>query len=335
MCALSRGQRLRPELGGRSGWSALSHNSGEGASARPLATAHPFMTAYNTMMTSTENNSPPAPAAWAALERLGTRHVLPCPDGEVVWRRFGAGPPLLLLHGGHGSWLHWVRNIEALSQHRTLWLPDMPGFGESSNLAGPPHGPNRLERLVDALLAGLDTLIGPGAAIDLAAFSFGALVAAELAQRKTVRSMALLGAGGHGGPRRMTEKLLDWRFGPVASRSAALRQNLGSFMLHAPEAVDAMALAVYQAQCQATRFRSKSISMVGGLQSRLASYEGRLLLVWGEHDVTAVPQDLAPAIAATRSGWEWRLLAGGGHWVQYECHEPVNQLLEDWFGANL
>ncbi len=293
------------------------------------------MTAYNTMMTSTENNSPPAPAAWAALERLGTRHALPCPDGEVVWRRFGAGPPLLLLHGGHGSWLHWVRNIEALSQHRTLWLPDMPGFGESSNLAGPPHGPNRLERLVDALLAGLDTLIGPGAAIDLAAFSFGALVAAELAQRKTVRSMALLGAGGHGGPRRMTEKLLDWRFGPVASRSAALRQNLGSFMLHAPEAVDAMALAVYQAQCQATRFRSKSISMVGGLQSRLASYGGRLLLVWGEHDVTAVPQDLAPAIAATRSGWEWRLLAGGGHWVQYECHEPVNQLLEDWFGADV
>jgi pimeloyl-ACP methyl ester carboxylesterase len=106
-------------------------------------------------------------------------------------------------------------------------------------------------------------------------------------------------------------------------------------MLHAPEAVDAMALEVYQAQCQATRFRSKSISMTGGLQSRLARYDGRLLLVWGEHDVTAVPQTLAPAIAAIRSGWEWRLLAGGGHWVQYECHEPVNQLLGDWFESEV
>jgi pimeloyl-ACP methyl ester carboxylesterase len=75
--------------------------------------------------------------------------------------------------------------------------------------------------------------------------------------------------------------------------------------------------------------------MTGGLQSRLARYDGRLLLVWGEHDVTAVPQDLAPAIAAIRSGWEWRLLAGGGHWVQYECHEPVNQLLGDWFESEV
>ena len=269
-------------------------------------------------------------ALWTPIEHLGTRHALPCLDGEVVWRCFGAGPPLLLLHGGHGSWLHWVRNIKALSRHHRLLLPDMPGFGESSSQAGPPHAADRLDRMVDALRAGLATLVGAGQAVDMAAFSFGAMIAAELALRTPVRKMALLGAGGHGGPRRLNAKLLDWRFGPLAARSAALRQNLASFMLHRPDAVDAMALAVYETQCQATRFRSKSISLAGGLQSRLAGYAGPLLLVWGEHDVTAVPQDMAPAIAATRSGCEWRLL-DGGHWVQYECHEPVNQLLGDWF----
>ncbi|MGT2492391.1 alpha/beta fold hydrolase [Cupriavidus basilensis] len=48
---------------------------------------------------------------------------------RVVWRRFGEGRPVILLHGGHGSWLHWVRNIEALAAathglgagHARLW----------------------------------------------------------------------------------------------------------------------------------------------------------------------------------------------------------------------
>jgi pimeloyl-ACP methyl ester carboxylesterase len=53
---------------------------------------------------------------------------------RVRWRRFGTDttqPPLVLLHGGHGSWMHWLRNAEALSAGRTLWLPDMPGFNDS------------------------------------------------------------------------------------------------------------------------------------------------------------------------------------------------------------
>lgn len=28
----------------------------------------------------------------------------PFAGGHVTWRRFGEGPPLVLLHGGHGSW---------------------------------------------------------------------------------------------------------------------------------------------------------------------------------------------------------------------------------------
>ena len=45
--------------------------------------------------------------------------------------RVGAGPTLLLLHGGTGSWTHWVRNIGPLSRRFSLMVPDLPGMGES------------------------------------------------------------------------------------------------------------------------------------------------------------------------------------------------------------
>ena len=41
-----------------------------------------------------------------------TRHTTTSGAGEVVWRMWGAGTPLVLLHGGTGSWMHWVRNVE-------------------------------------------------------------------------------------------------------------------------------------------------------------------------------------------------------------------------------
>ena len=51
--------------------------------------------------------------------------------GQVCWRGLGSGSPVVLVHGGHGSWLHWVRNIEALAAHHTVWAVDLPGFGDS------------------------------------------------------------------------------------------------------------------------------------------------------------------------------------------------------------
>ena len=91
---------------------------------------------------------------------------------EVCWRRFGTGPVLVLLHGGHGSWLHWVRNIEVLAGRFTVWVPDMPGYGDSG--AVPP--PGDLAAVLRAMVASLDALIGSATPIRLAGFAFGGLV---------------------------------------------------------------------------------------------------------------------------------------------------------------
>lgn len=265
------------------------------------------------------------------------------PSGEqVVWHCFGQGPPLLLLHGGHGSWLHWARNIGALStQHRVL-VPDMPSFGESDDLLGDPHAEDRLEHLLDRLLVGLTAmLVEPhssadlrNASLDVAGFSFGGLVAAKLAARMgSVRRLALLGPAGHAQRRRVNVPLLDWRVPDAAKRRAALLQNLESFMFHRRSAADDLALQIHERACLATRFRSKALSMRPDLWPALQAYGGPLLALWGAEDVTCVPTELAALVAQRHAGAQCEIAPDTGHWLAYEQATRVNQRLLAWFGT--
>jgi 2-hydroxy-6-oxonona-2,4-dienedioate hydrolase len=219
------------------------------------------------------------------------------------------------------------------SRSGTVWVPDLPGFGDSDELGGEPHGGGRMQHLVDALIGSLDTLVGRQAAIDVAGFSFGGLVAAYLAaQRPNVRALALLGPGGHGAPRRERAPMVDWRLPDPATRIAALRHNLHAQMLHEPRE-DALALAVHQLACEKTRFRSKALSRSPVLQQVLEGYGGPVLFIWGEHDVTADPVAVAPRLAQHHPEREWVLVPGAGHWVQYERCREVDRLLLRWFQA--
>lgn len=255
---------------------------------------------------------------------------------RVCWRRWGQGKPLVLIHGGHGNWMHWVRNIDALAQRHAVWVPDLPGFGDSEELALEPHAAERQGHLLDAVMSSLDAVIGSEATIDLVGFSFGGLVAAELAARRGhVRRMALIGPTGHGTARREKVPMVNWRSPDRAQRLAGLRHNLAAFMLHDPAAMNELAMAVHEAACSRTRYRSKAISRDSGhLQAALDGHEQPLLLIWGEHDVTAVPHDIAPQLAEPHDTREWCVVPRAGHWVQFEAAADVNPLLSGWFAPD-
>ena len=53
----------------------------------------------------------------------------PCGKGTVVWHIWGDGDPLLLLHGNHGSWTHWIKNIPFFSERYRVFVPDALGWG--------------------------------------------------------------------------------------------------------------------------------------------------------------------------------------------------------------
>jgi pimeloyl-ACP methyl ester carboxylesterase len=252
----------------------------------------------------------------------------------MVWREIGRGSPLVLIHGGHGNWMHWVRNIEALSQQHTLWLPDLPGFGESGTLDGDPHADDRLDRLVDTVAASLRQRFGASDGFALAGFSFGGVVAARLAAAlPNVEKLALLAPPGMA-VNGASDSIWSTGARRTASRCCGLRHNLKALMLHDPASIDALAMAVHERACMATRFRSKSISRGSPvLGQALDSYGGKTLLIWGEHDVTADPVEAAPRIAGNLPTRRWHLVPGGGHWVQYERADEINQLLLQWFAS--
>lgn len=262
------------------------------------------------------------------LERAAQTRRVPFSTGHMTWRRFGEGPPLVLLHGGHGSWWHWARNIECMAERYTVWLPDLPGYGSSDLPSG-----GSLDDLVDAVIESLDRLMGGSTALRFAGFSFGGLVAARLAERRGgVLQLALFGPGGHGGPRRPRGELRAWRGLAAYSREwdAAMRHNLLMHMLHQPAAIDELALRIHGDACMKTRFHSKTISRAGGLAFSLNQYPGSVLLVCGEHDVTLVPESVAKTLAEGRLSYRTHTVPGAGHWVQYEAAPAVNEILASW-----
>ena len=269
----------------------------------------------------------------AALESVCERIAQPVLGHHVVWRRVGSGPPLVLLHGGHGSWLHWARVIPELSSSFSLWMPDMPGYGETT--LTPTGG---LTELVAQLRQCLDALLGAHTPILLGGFSFGGLVSAQLAaQREHVQRLVLIGPAGHGGPRRQTVSPMPWRHldpdhDPVQWANR-MRHNLLAQMLHSEAAVDALAMEIQWRGCLNTRFRSKPFSRSAALAPALGRYPGEVLTLWAEHDVTAVPHDMTDGVAPDGAPRRQRVVGGAGHWLMHESPSTTARLMKRGLGV--
>jgi pimeloyl-ACP methyl ester carboxylesterase len=271
---------------------------------------------------------PSSPAEFiSALERASERRITPNGDGgEIVWRLWGRGEPLVLLHGGTGSWLHWVRNIEPLARDFRLIVPDIPGSGESAS----PEPPISAERIAAALSRGLGDIIGHEQSFALAGFSMGGLISGYMVAQcgERVRLLVLVGATATGAPRAPMEPLTSWRRLPTeAEKLGAHRKNLGILMIREPERIDALAVTIQSRNAELSRIRGKHVSHTGSLEQCLPGMRGRLAGIWGEHDVTAVPylSERRAKLAEFRPGSTFDIFPGVGHWVQYEAHEDFNR----------
>jgi pimeloyl-ACP methyl ester carboxylesterase len=271
------------------------------------------------------------------------RHAdTPCrrTSGGVAYRELGAGEPLVLLHGGAGSWLHWVRNVDALATRFRVLAVDAPAFGESA--------PVPREVSDDAYLAlfraAVEEMAADAPRIHLAGFSFGGYVAAALAVRLGARtaSLSMTGGAGYGPPtgrpftldskRRLRERL--GRQPTEAELRAMHRENLAKLMIWDRAKIDDWAVGMQHRNVRRTRFDSRRLSWSDGTPELIGRLSCPVLVVYGEHDAAAIPP-IAERIArcrAARPDLESHVIPGCGHWAMYEAPHTVNRLLLDFHG---
>jgi pimeloyl-ACP methyl ester carboxylesterase len=262
------------------------------------------------------------------VEAQSRRITTPCGGGDLVWHEWGAGEPVILLHGGSGSWNHWVRNVPALvAAGRWVLVPDMPGFGDSAAAPGvddadglPPH--------LDTAIA---ELLGQRS-FDLVGFSFGSLVATLLADRsgERVRRLILVGPFIVGDGDIPPLDLRPWAHlerGPA--RDAIHRHNLGALMLADSRSIDDLALAIHDVNVERDRMRRRRLALTDLMARTLPRIRRPVAAIWGTEDMSYRGRSHV-AESTVRLAPDCRLVTaieGAGHWVQFEAADAFDAAL--------
>jgi pimeloyl-ACP methyl ester carboxylesterase len=266
------------------------------------------------------------------LEALATRRETPCGAGVMAWRTWGVDdgrqPPVVLFHGGSGSWTHWLRNIGPLvAAGRQVIAPDLPGFGES---ALPPVGGDA-DALIAPLTDGLQALLG-GATCDLVGFSFGGMTAGMLLAEHPAlaRRLVLVGAPAMGVTPDRQFELKAWRHLPAAEQENVHRFNLGALMLRDTALIDGLALELHVANLKRDRMPRRRLAHTDILARSLARVSCPVHAVYGAHDAlykSWISQLEAAYKAAAPDFRGLTLIPETGHWVQFERPDAFDEAL--------
>ena len=220
--------------------------------------------------------------------------------------RTGSGAPLVLVHGLGSSLRTWDRIVPTLAAHREVIAVDLPGFGQSSPLAGPVT----IATLTDAVERFLAAEGIPDA--DIVGSSMGARMVLEMARRGRDGATVALDPGGFWTPGQLRffttsvkasvalirgiQPLLPAITGNRVGRTVLLPQ----FSARPWKLPADLVLTELRAFKAATSLDEALESLARGPAQEglpVGAARGRLAIGWGRHDKVTLPSQAARAAA--------------------------------------
>ncbi len=280
------------------------------------------------------------------VEALSKRIVQSYAWGDAVWHVWGSQKalkeaakggnddgsalrrPLVLLHGGSGSWTHWLRNVEHFAQQRDVWALDIPGFGDSSL----PIGVSDADGLTP-YIAEIFKQTFHGNAVDVIGFSFGGMTAGLVAAENPtlIRQLILVGAPGLG----LFGKELPMRGMTPSMDKKAQRQvhrhNLNTMMFVHPESVTEDVIDMQEANVSRDRLRRRRIARTNVLAQAQTRWTCPVHGVWAEFDALYKDsiQEIPNVLTSMAS---FSVVPNAGHWVMFENPEAFHAAVDPLLG---
>lgn len=256
--------------------------------------------------------------------------------GPMVWHEWGresldkGASTLVLLHGGSGSWMHWIRNVALLvADGFHVLAVDLPGFGDSAL----PENGGDVDALIEPLHAAWQ-MLHASEKVSFIGFSFGGMTAALwlAAYPQDATNLILVGSPGLGikSPHRVPLK--GWRHLPTQDlQTEAHRHNLLALMLYDERKLDELAMTVHRLNVARDRMPRRRLSGTPIVADALPHIACPVHVIYGEWDalyngcmseVEKVFKKVTPHLAS------WQLVSGSGHWVQFEAPEAFQLALK-------
>jgi pimeloyl-ACP methyl ester carboxylesterase len=245
---------------------------------------------------------------------------------EIAYERRGAGPPLVLVHGGVEDHRSWRFQLDDLASVATVVAWDEPGCGASSD---PPDDVD-LAGIALALAAVVETV----APAHVLGFSWGGTVVLELWRQRPDLVASLVLADTYAGWRgSLPLEEVEARVAAITAAMDALPGQLdprvsGLFAgTPAPEVERLLAEMAADVR-PATVRRSLRLMAAADLSDVLPTIDVPTVLLWGEHDVRS-PLSVAHAFEAAIPGARLRVIHGAGHAAHLEQPAAFNAAVRD------
>ena len=259
---------------------------------------------------------------------------------------FGAGTPLLMLHGGGpgaSGLSNYVRNVGALARHFRVLVPDLPGYGQSSKQvdAADPFGDQAaaMRGLLDALDIESAHVVGN---------SLGGACALRLAldAPQRVARLVLMGPGGIGisqsQPTDGLKRLLGYYAGEGPSFDKLRSFICQDLVFDASQVSDAVLQERYAASIDPEVVANPPLRAPKDLEAfkrldflldaRLPTLATPTLVMWGVEDRVNPPAGAA-ALQQRMRACDTVLFSRTGHWVQWERAAEFNAFVTGFLQA--